>query len=114
MKEIRMNLTFEVGQLWACGSKSSNKQHEALVINVEKIDSESIIGVAIVNDDTEHSPFMPFSYEAFSDSIVELRRSNLDISDFVAGYLYWKKLYIEGEAGVYTITVDNVMNLENH
>ena len=84
-----------------------------MVVSVDKFDSEEVIGVAIVSDDSGNAPFMPFSFNAFSTSVSELLDSGLDVSSFNDGYLYWKELYIDGEAGVYDISVDEVINLDS-
>jgi hypothetical protein len=56
---------------------------------------------------------MPFSITAFATSVLELIETDLEISDFLDGYQYWKKLYVDGEAGVYDISVDEVIGLDS-
>ncbi len=109
----KLNTEFEVGQLWKCSSVSSNSQHKAIIVSFDSFKDEDVVGVAILSEDSGSAPFMPFSIKAFSASVLELIDSGKDVSSFVDGYNYWKELYVDGEAGVYDISVDEVLNLDN-
>jgi len=106
-------MNFEVGQLWTCKAPDNEKLHNLLVVSAEELDEQKIVGIAVVDSEMGDSPFMPFSQQAIEDSVLDLVQSNIDIADFVEGYEYWKELFIEGEAGVYNLSVDEVLNLDS-
>jgi len=109
----KLNNEFKVGQLWKCSSDSSNSEHKAIVVSFDSFKDEDVVGVAIISEDSGSAPFMPFSIKAFSASVLELIDSGKDVSRFVGGYNCWKELYVDGEAGVYDISVDEVLSLDN-
>jgi len=109
----KLNNKFETGQVWSCRSVSSNNEHKALIVSIDEFEDENVIGIAVISQDSGGSPFMPFSIKSFSASAFELIDTGRETSDFNDGYQYWKELYIDGEAGVYDISIDEVLGLND-
>ena len=100
-------MVFEVGQVWSC--ESDNKQHRAVIVSIDNFDSEEVIGIAVLEAESGDSPFLPLSKDAFTNSVISLLDSGFEIDAYLEGYQYWKELYLDGDAGVYKITVDEVV-----
>ncbi|WP_194866991.1 hypothetical protein [Pseudoalteromonas sp. PPB1] len=104
---------FEIGQVWTCRSLSPDREHKAHIISIDEFSDDNIIGIVVISEGSADSPFMPFSLEAFSASAIELIDCGRGSDCFKDGYMYWKELYIAGEAGVYDISVDEVLSLDS-
>lgn len=112
---------YKVGQVWSY--KTRLNEHESSFI-VIKVDSNSeygnIISIALRNLKIKNpgSPdgftnainHLPFTEKAIDKSAVKLRRESEDVTDFQKGYNLWKESFNVGRAGVYTITIAEVVD----
>ncbi|WP_444917105.1 hypothetical protein [Microbulbifer sp. JMSA003] len=82
--------------------KIEESKDDSMVVHVQ------ISGIKINNPNSgeviEEITHLPFSIEALGSSIPELM-GECEIPDYEDGYNSWKREYINGNAGVFTISI---------
>ena len=98
----------ETGQVWGL----TDSRILVIILCVETIMDEEIVHVGVFNcEDDEHPLHMPFSIQAFKDSIDTLITTQEEFVFPAGGYNYWKKEFMAKKAGVYDICVGEVLKL---
>ena len=109
-------LKYKVGQKWSYQSRSGEEKSYLVIVKIEhdpklgKIIHIAMRGLRMKNP---HSPdgisenvnHMPFAQEAIDKSGLKLLKEKTDLPGFEKGYQSWREAFDEGNAGIYTITV---------
>ena len=107
---------FKVGQMWKYNTRTGEENSTLTILKVEKYDSAGPVihiyvnGLKLKNtrlrsgfsDDIGH---LPLSKEAVLKSVTTLVSEDNNLPDFKEGYNNWKEAFDNGEAGIFTITV---------
>lgn len=60
---------------------------------------------------TEEFTHIPISEKALDESITELKSVKTALPNYIGGYAYWKKEFDQGIAGVFSISVSEIVNI---
>jgi hypothetical protein len=113
---------FESGQLWKYETREGEEDSRLLILKIENYENnEVVVHIAVfdvkISEDAknglklDHLQHLPFSEESLRESVVELNSSNNDLPDYYEGYNLWKKAFDEGKAGVFTVSVKEVVDI---
>jgi len=99
-----------IGQLWTFNQ--SNDELLLQILRIDKMKNEEIIHIAIISKDGDVSiEHIPFSKHAIEKSILKLVGNKEVNKQYLDGYHYWKTAYYDNKAGIYSIGVDEAINL---
>jgi hypothetical protein len=105
---------YQVGQVWRYRNRLGEDSSTITIVKVELQHSESVVVHITVSNVKIHSEelnrdseisHMPFSEEALETSVVELLDMVVDLPDFEDGYEDWKEAFLNGNAGVFSVSV---------
>ncbi|WP_445361921.1 hypothetical protein ACJJIL_10545 [Microbulbifer sp. EKSA005] len=109
-----MDLKVKEGQVWKYDNREGEEDSRAIILKIEESKYDSMVvhvqisGIKIDNPNSgeviEEITHMPFSIEALGASISELM-GECEIPDYEDGYNSWKREYINGNAGVFSISI---------
>ena len=116
-----MTLNYEAGQVWKYKNRESENDSRLIILHIDnKGSGDEIIHIAVHNLKNKNSEtqkynidcisHMPFSKAAIDESVIELE-GHTEIPDYSEGYNIWKESYDKGEAGVYSISVSEAVDL---
>jgi len=99
------------GQKWHYKALKGQEYTSILILKVEMIEAVEIVHLTVVGDDDSFDApiHMPFSIAAVEKSTLSLQSENNRLPEFQEGYEYWRKHYLDGKAGIYDITVADVL-----
>ena len=114
-------ITFEAGQVWKYKTRSNELDSRLIILKVEQYEnSEEVIHIAVVGlsmknvhdpswlgDDISH---MPFNREALVKCVVSFDKM-IEVPDFSEGYEIWKEAFDKGEAGIYSVSVSETVDI---
>ena len=107
---------YKVGQQWSYSARPGEEKSYLIIV---KIDNDPKLGRIIhialrglkmknphspvgISEDVNH---MPFLEAAIEKSGLKLMKEKVDLPDFEEGYGMWRKAFDAGNAGAYSITV---------
>jgi hypothetical protein len=105
------------GQIWSYKTRRSEEGSRLMIIKVDEADlivNIKIDGLKLTEKDSgdamatsiEH---LPISFEMFKKSAHKIESV---VEPVVSeGYLYWKKLFDEGKAGVWSVEISNAIGI---
>ncbi len=107
---------YKVGQVWSYKNRPQDSNSAFAVVKVESapgygnIVHISITGLRVKNprEPQGYSDFishMPFSEDAIDKSVGKLLMDRAELPDYREGYETWRREFDAGEAGVFTISV---------
>ena len=111
IKVKNTNSVYQAGQLWSFFSKNGENDGTFIILKIEKLRCENIIHIAVI-DDVNYPCHMPFSEQAIDKSVGKLLECNVDIPDVKEGYNYWLENYKDHKAGIYSISIADVLELD--
>jgi len=114
-----MNL--EVGQIWSYETRNHERNSTVTIFKIEKNEGRREIihvwveGLLMNNPECPAKPLnvishMPFSRDAIESCLIELVET-VDIHDYNEGYETWRKGYLKGNAGIFTVSVKEAVVL---
>jgi hypothetical protein len=113
--------TFEVGQVWSYDTRKGEDNSTLQIIKVDNFEGkEPFIHIAIEglditiqNKKLTHVEHLPLAMKSVQESVTNLLKENTVIST-LEGYNQWKAAFEAQNAGVFTITVKEVVDfIEN-
>lgn len=100
------------GQLWKILLKNEDARTLLLVLKSEELDGQNIVHVGFVGGSEDLPEHMPFSEDAVNRSVLALEGELPALPSFQDGYKRWRDAYDAGDAGIYSLTVQEVLNLQ--
>ncbi len=117
--ELDMKIQIREGQVWSYKTRKSEEGSKLTVIKTDKFDDQLIVHIQIdglklvkkktgeiISTSIEH---LPISLEMFNKSVCKLE--SVVESSINDGYLHWKKLFNQGEAGVWSVEIANAIEM---
>lgn len=112
---------FAEGQRWTYATRPGESRSR---ITIVRLDDDSEFGnivhiyisdVSIPNPDapegkTTYIAHLPYAEETLEQCVVELEGESVDLPEFQDGYRLWRDAFEKGEAGVFTIPVEQAIN----
>ena len=95
-------MKIDSGQIWSIKNSDKIQRCRAVVLFRENISEERIVHIVLV--DEFGSPVithLPFSRDAFEDSVDSLIEMVSGTCSFEEGYSYWKGEYEAGRSGIF-------------
>ena len=113
---------FAKGQVWAYKTRPGEESSMLLINKVEshpklgKIFHISLSGVKVKNPHfaggvTSELPHFPVSQTTLEKSVTKLLRKSQPNAEYVEGYKEWKRAFDQGKAGIFTITVLEIVDV---
>jgi hypothetical protein len=117
MPERASSPRYRVGQVWRYQTRPGEEASRAIIGRIERIEGIGIVvhvkltglelrgpqGVASV---TFHAPV---AEPQLSASVTELTEERGDLDGFAEGYAKWRAAYRDGKAGVFTLTLFEIL-----
>ena len=112
---------YKVGQVWAYQTRPSEHHSILTVVKVE-LQHGTAVAVHIHVDGLKLKPaepgglpgttasHLPFSEEALDASVTNMVDHVVVLPDFEEGYMMWREAFLEGKAGIFSLTVAEVMD----
>lgn len=112
---------YKVGQEWNYKTRKGEENSTLKILKIEeypthgKVIHISIGRLKVGNPDIEKGfanefTHIPISEKALDKSITELKNEKIKLPDYIDGYDYWKKEFDQGIAGVFSISVSEIVN----
>ena len=113
---------FAEGQVWSYKARPGEEGSTVLINKIEsypklgKVIHISIFGVKVRNKRapsgvTSDLPHFPVSETTLNASLVKLLRKSSPNPEYVEGYQTWKTAFDQGDAGVFTISVAEIVGV---
>lgn len=107
---------FEVGQVWNYQTREGDENSTLQIIKIDNFEGkETFIHIAIegldINIDgnkLKNVGHLPLAIKSVQESVTNLVKESTAVSD-LEGYNQWKEAFEAGQAGVFTITVKEVV-----
>ena len=107
--------TYKVGQVWNYNTRPSERNSTFTIVKIEQSSDDTIVHILVdrvkVRTNKAGTKFSetighaPFSKAALNASITTLDRTVTALPDFKGGYQEWRKSFLAGHAGVFSIPV---------
>ncbi|MBL8299412.1 MAG: hypothetical protein JNN30_13825 [Rhodanobacteraceae bacterium] len=113
---------FKEGEVWTYRTRPGESTSTLLINKIEsklnfgQVFHISVRGVSIKNPRapggvTTNLPHFPVSRKTLEDSALELVRSEVPDPCYLEGYEQWKQAFESGKAGVFTISVAEIVGV---
>ncbi|VFR56997.1 hypothetical protein BRI6_3659 [plant metagenome] len=113
---------YDSGQVWRYQTRPGEEASRVLINKVEAHDTLgrifhiSVLAVQVKNPRIEGGistvlPHFPVSEQTLKGSLLEIEGSQAPNPDYLEGYEIWKTAFDKGEAGVFTITVADIVGV---
>lgn len=113
---------YSVGQEWNYKTRKGEENSTLKILKIEeypkhgKVIHISIGGLKVGNPDVEKGfakefTHIPITEEALDKSVTDLKNEKVKLPDSIDGYSYWKKEFDQGIAGVFSISVSEIIDL---
>jgi hypothetical protein len=113
---------YKIGQIWDYQARKGEEKSTLTIVGIEKHKNlGTIINIYVgglkirnpnadngVSDEIQH---LPFSKEAIDKSVTKLAGTTAKLPDYKDGYDEWKTAFDNGEAGIFTITVKEAIDV---
>ena len=112
---------YKIGQVWAYKTRP-NEPHSRLTVVKVELQHGTEVAVHIHVDGLNLKPsesggvpgttasHLPFSEEALDASVTDMVDHVVVLPDFEEGYMMWREAFLEGNAGIFNLTVAEVMD----
>lgn len=115
-------MKYKVGQEWNYKTRKEEESSTLKILKIEeypkhgKIIHISIGGLKVGNTDVEKGfanefTHIPISEIALDKSVTKLKNEKVKLPDSIDGYSYWKKEFDQGIAGIFSISVYEIVDL---
>jgi hypothetical protein len=113
---------FQVGQVWQYRTRLNDIKSVLQIVEVDLLHSKEIAvhiqvrGLNMQSSPTEPNEgiasHLPFSEEAIEASVTNLLQQDSPLpDDFEEGYEVWREAFLEGNAGIFSVTVAEVIDM---
>lgn len=113
---------YAAGQVWSYKTRPSEKSSTVLINRVDsheklgRIFHISVFGVEVKNPHVDGGvstelPHFPVSEETLKKSLIKLINKRTPNSEYVEGYNTWKEAFDAGQAGIFTISVSEIVGV---
>ena len=114
-------IEFKEGQVWSYRTRPQEPESTLQILRIEKYENDwevihiCVHGLKMENAENPDSPFheishMPFSPDALKEC-VESVVGHSDLPDFHEGYDAWKEEHDKGNAGAFTVSVGETVEM---
>lgn len=110
---------YRLGEVWEYTTRSGEEQSRLTVVRIDKSSKLGIIIHVAVDRLTwrtchgdsldEQIPHMPFAREPIEHSVNRRVGSSHSLPNYQEGYEEWKNAFLNGHAGIYTISVKDAV-----
>jgi hypothetical protein len=111
---------YSEGQVWSYKTRLGEEQSTVLINKIEtherlgKIFHISVDGVKVRNRHSKNGvttefPHFPVSEETLRKSVIKLLGKKAPNPEYIEGYKTWKAAFDAGEAGIFTISVSEIV-----
>jgi hypothetical protein len=111
---------FEVGQVWSYRTRPGEDASRLYIARIDRnLGSQPIFhlyidGLKLKNPLAEgevqdHLPHVPVSRQTLEASVIALQQENVLPPDISEGYVIWREAFERGEAGVFTLSVQQLI-----
>lgn len=115
-------MKYKVGQEWNYKTRTGEEKSTLKILKIEeypkhrKVIHISIGGLKVGNPDVEKGfakefTHIPITEEALDKSVTVLKNDKVKLPTKIDGYDYWKKEFDQGIAGVFSISVPEIVDL---
>lgn len=122
LPESATSSQFAVGQVWLYKARSTEQESRVVIGKIERVGNQgTIVHVKLTNlrivNPTKPDKFFravshsPISESALSASVTELTDEAADLKGFLNGYDAWLSSYRAGKAGVFTVTLSEIVTI---
>jgi hypothetical protein len=112
---------YQVGQVWKYRTRPNEPDSLLTIVKVELQHSTAIAvhihvdGLCLKPAEPGGTPgttasHLPFSEEALDASVTNIVDQVVVLPDFEEGYMMWREAFLAGEAGIFSLTVAEVMD----
>ena len=122
MQREAIRSKYQVGQVW---SYKARLPDIGSTFTVVKVDSDDVLGniihISVLDLNlqnprvpggvTREFPHLPMSEAAVDQSVVNLIGENAELPDYVEGYKVWRHGFDKQEAGIFTMTVAECLDI---
>jgi hypothetical protein len=115
MSNLAFAQEFEVGQIWKYETRLNEIDSTFTIVKIDDINGKRVIHISLSglkikspqapNGYSDIISHMPFAEEALKEFVVELVGIADELPDFEEGYDQWKEAADKGEAGWFTISI---------
>ena len=113
---------FAEGQVWTYSTRPGESESRITIVRLDDdVEYGNIIhifisNVAIPNPQAPHGKttyiaHLPYAEDALDQSVAALERDSAEIPDYEEGYRLWREAFEDGEAGVFTIPVEQAIDV---
>ncbi|MFC0426611.1 hypothetical protein [Chryseobacterium scophthalmum] len=114
-------MKYKVGQEWNYKTRKGEENSTLKILKIEeypkhgKVIHISISGLKVGNPNVEKGfakefTHIPITEEALDQSVTELVNEKVKLQKNIDGYEYWKKEFDQGIAGVFSISVSEIVD----
>ena len=107
---------YKIGQVWEYNTRKGEEKSTLTIVGVEKHKKLGVIvniyvgGLSVKNPNADNGfsdeiQHLPFSKEAMDKSVIKLLGTSPKLPKYKEGYNAWRSAFDRGEAGIFTITV---------
>ena len=111
---------YSVGQVWKYKTRLGEEKSLVYIVKIDKekgygkiyhiyVDGIKIKNPRIAGGIQEQLPHVPVNEETLNQSVLELVGTRKDMPDISEGYNNWKEPFDKGEAGVFNIPVNKII-----
>lgn len=115
-------MKYKVGQEWNYKTRKGEESSTLKILKIEeypkhgKVIHISIGGLKVENRDIEKGyanefTHIPISEKALNESVTKLKNEKVKLPSKIDGYDYWKEEFDQGIAGVFSISVSEIVDL---
>lgn len=115
-------MEYKIGQEWKYKTRKGEENSTLKILKIEeypthgKVIHISVGGLKVRNPDVEKGfanefTHIPITEKALNESITELKNEKIKLPSYIDGYAYWKKEFDQGIAGVFSISVSEIVDL---
>ncbi len=113
---------YKVGQVWEYETRKGEEKSTLTIVAIERHKKLGTIiniyvgGLRMKNPNvkgglSDKIPHLPFSKAAIDKSVTKLIRTSKELPDYQEGYDVWRKAFDNEEAGIFTISVKESVDL---
>lgn len=113
---------YTIGQEWNYKTRTGEENSTLKILKIEeypthgKVIHISISGLKVRNPDSNEGfanefTHIPITEKALDKSVTELKNEKVKLPSKIDGYDYWKKEFDQGIAGVFSISVSEIVDL---